>query len=57
MNLSEHYIKEVHSVKTIPQEWVEVEMTVNCYGIISKTTYYNTRENFEQDLKRGYYMG
>ena len=32
MNLLEHYIKEVHSVKTIPhqdwmeEEWVEVEI-------------------------------
>ena len=63
MNLLECYIKEVHSVKTIPhqdwmeEEWVEVEMTVNCYGNISKTTCYETRENFERDLKRGYYMG
>lgn len=63
MNLLEHYIKEVHSVKTIPhqdwmeEEWIEVEMTVNCYGNISKTTYYNTRENYERDLERGHYMG
>ena len=63
MNFLKHYIKEVHSVKTIPhqewmnEEWVEVEMTVNCYGNISKTTYYETRENFERDLKRDYYTG
>ena len=54
MNFLKHYIKEVHSVKTIPhqdwmeEEWVEVEMTVNCYGNISKTTYYETRENLSE---------
>ena len=39
------------------EEWAEVEMTVNCYGNISKTTYYNTRKNYERDLECGYYMG
>lgn len=63
MNLLEHYILEVFSVEAIPhqdwmeEEWVEVMMMVDCYGTREKKTYYNTRKNFERDLKRGYYMG
>lgn len=63
MNILEHYIIEVYRVKTIPHqewmtcEWVEAEMMVNCYGAKNKTTYIGTRDEFERDIKRGYYMG
>ena len=45
MNILEHYIIEVYSVKTIPHqewmtcEWVEAEMMVNCYGVKENKTY------------------
>lgn len=62
MNTLEHYILEVFSVDTIPhqdwmeEEWVEVMMMVDCYGTREKRKYINTREEFERDLKRGYFM-
>lgn len=62
MNMVEHYILEVFSVETIPHkdwmdcEWVRVSMMVNCYGVREKKEYVNTREGFERDMERGYYM-
>ena len=44
MNILEHYIIEVCSVKPIPHqewmtcEWVEAVMMVNCYGVKEKKT-------------------
>ena len=62
MNILEHYIIEVYSVKAIPhQEWmtfelVEAVMMVSCYCAKEKKTYIVTRDEFERDIKRGYYM-
>lgn len=62
MNLLKHYILQVFSVESIPhqdwmdREWVEVLMMVDCYGIREKRKYINTREEFERDMQRGYFM-
>lgn len=62
MNILKHYILEVFSVTNIPHqdwmdcEWVEVLMMVDCHGAREKKEYINTREEFERDLKRGYFM-
>lgn len=66
MNLLEQYIKEIHSEKPHEEEWtkefkgkqfVEVEVTTNCYG--SLTTEKRVFEVAEWAIikEQGYWMG
>lgn len=58
MNLLEHYIQEVHGVKeslTHP-EWIEVDVTADCWGDVRRITHITTKKQWEQDLKNGYFM-
>jgi NADPH-dependent 7-cyano-7-deazaguanine reductase QueF len=58
MNLLEHYIVEVHNIlesKTNP-EWIEVDVTTNCWGNISRHKHITTKKRWEYDLKQGYYI-
>ena len=64
MNLLEHYIIEIHSVKKCEEDWVEedweileVDLTHDCYGRIKRETYYWKKGMFEQIKKQGYFMG
>lgn len=67
MNLLEHYIKEIHSVTDITEEYakrgykpseplLEVDMTVNCYGVIERTKKQFWKSEFELAKAMGYYM-
>ncbi len=64
MNILENYIKEIHSVKPYTEDWtkdfpdrefVEVDITVNCYGCIErKRDVFSTKE-WEEIKEQGYY--
>lgn len=67
MNKLEHYIEEIHSVIKCEEEWtkeddfkdsefVEVDLTYDCYGSIERRTYYWSKEDFEKIKKQGYFM-
>ena len=58
MNLLEHYIKEVHGIKesSARPEWIEVDVTTDCWGDVRRTTHITTKKQWEQDLERGYFM-
>ena len=67
MNLLEHYIKEIHSVRDVTEEYVkyghkppepllEVDMTVNCYGVIERKKKQFLKSDFELAKAMGYYM-
>lgn len=68
MNLLEHYILDVIKVEKIddcvidiinkkPMSYYKVLYKVDCYGTIeNKEKLYNSKEEYEQDIKRGYYM-
>ena len=66
MNLLEHYIKEVIYVKPCEEEWVkefpdrvllEVKLTYNCYGRIKTKTHIWSKEEYEDIIKKGYFLG
>ena len=67
MNLLEHYIKEIHSVTDITEEYakrghkppeplLEVDMTVNCYGVKERKKRKFWKSEFEFTKTMGYYM-
>lgn len=69
MNLLEHYVKEIHSVADITEEFskhcgyipdeslLRVNLTEDCYGITKRTTKSFWQSDFETIKKQGYYMG
>lgn len=60
MNLLEHYIKEVIKETECKTErgtdYIEVEMIVDCYGIIEQTTHLFLPSEWEKAKKDGYYL-
>ena len=68
MNLLEHYIKEIHSVQYVsdmyekaighkPKEPLyEVDVTVDCYGVVERTRKFMSKSDFEQAKKQGYFL-
>ena len=68
MNLLEHYIKEIHSVQDVSDEYVrateselkeplyEVDVTVDCYGVVERTRKIMSKSEFEQAKKQGYFL-
>jgi hypothetical protein len=60
MNLLEHYIKEViKETKRKTQhgtDIVEVDMIIDCYGVIERTTHIFLPIEWEQAKAKGYYM-
>ena len=68
MNLLEHYIKEIHSVQDVsnkfekatggePKEQLyEVDITVNCYGVVERKRKFMSKSEFEQAKKQGYFL-
>lgn len=58
MNLLEHYIidvKEVNVLNTSPR-LIEVKVLCDCWGYKKVVSHYTTRENWERELKQGYFM-
>lgn len=68
MNLLEHYIKEVHSVEDVTNEFEEsngypskepmlkVKLCVDCYGIEKDVEEIFFLSQWEEAKKNGYYM-
>ena len=61
MNILEHYIEEIHSVKPYAAdwavgEWVEVDITSNCYGNTKRENRVLTIKQWETAKENGYYM-
>ena len=68
MNLLEHYIKEIHSVQDVSDKFekatgrkpkeplYEVDITVNCYGVIERMRKFMSKSEFEQAKKQGYFL-
>ena len=57
MNVVEHYIVEIHSEKDdVIEGFVEVDVTVNCYGSISRVKHSTSKRQWEIDKKNGYYL-
>ena len=65
MNSLEIYIKEIISeepyeadwTKELSKEFVEVEITTNCYGRIETKKHVFEKREWEDHKARGYYMG
>ena len=68
MNLLEHYIKEIHNVQDVSDKFVratgskpkeplyEVDVTVDCYGVVERTRKIMSKSEFEQAKKQGYFL-
>ena len=68
MNLLEHYIKEIHSVQDVSDKYekaighkpkeppYEVDVTVDCYGVVERTRKIMSKSEFEQAKKQGYFL-
>lgn len=68
MNLLEHKIIEIHSVKDVTSAFVEhcgyepdeplltVNLTYDCYGVRKTTDVTFWKSNFEAAKKNGYYL-
>lgn len=67
MNLLEHYIKEIHSIRDVTEEYakrghkppeplLEVDLTAVCYGIEERKKKQFWKSHFEMAKARGYYI-
>ena len=68
MNLLEHYIKEIHNVQDVSDKYVrateselkeplyEVDVTVDCYGVVERTRKIMSKSALEQAKKQGYFL-
>lgn len=68
MNLLEHHIVEVHSIKDVSTEFernigyppveplLEVDLTYDCYGRIVRTSQDFYKSDWEKSVERGYFM-
>ena len=68
MNLLEHYIKEIHSVQDVSDKYerairqkpkeplYEVNITVDCYGVVERMRKFMSKSEFEQAKKQGYFL-
>ena len=68
MNLLEHYIKEIHSVQNISDKYekvighkpkeplYEVDVTVDCYGVVERMKKIMSKSALEQAKKQGYFL-
>ena len=60
MNLVENYIKEIHEIKEVKQDWgsfISADLTIDCYGRIErvKTSFMNWEE-WESAKVKGFYL-
>ena len=68
MNLLEHYIKEIHSVQDVSDKFAratgckpkeplyEIDITVNCFGVVERMRKFISKSEFEQVKKQGYFL-
>ena len=69
MNVLERYIKEIHNVQDVSDKFekatglkpkeplYEVDITVNCYGVVERTRKFMSKSEFERAKKQGYFLG
>lgn len=65
MNMLEQYIVEVHGIEAYTEEWtkqfekefVEVDVTINCYGSKERKKRVFAVEDWETYKAQGYWMG
>lgn len=58
MNLLEHYIKEIHGIE-YPKKYpdlIVIDVTFDCYGNIKRDEYITTKDQWEKDVERGYFL-
>ena len=68
MNLLEHYIKEIHNVQGVADRYdkvirhkpkeplYEVDVTVDCYGVVERMKKIMSKSALEQAKKQGYFL-
>ena len=58
MNLLEHYIIEVIEITDLDvfDSFIEVKALCDCWGDKRVYTHVTTRENWERELKQGYFL-
>jgi hypothetical protein len=58
MNLLEHFIIEVHEIKEFDDypNIVEVDVTTDCYGAITRTKDCFSKEEWQKAVERGYFL-
>lgn len=58
MNLLEHYIVRIHEVKEFEKypDMIEVDVTCDCYGSKQRVKHITDREQWQKDIKNGYFM-
>lgn len=70
MNKIEHYIKKIHNVKDVTEEYskyagwknsskpiVKVDMTVDSYGVITRVSEVFSEYEWNKIKQQGYYLG
>lgn len=70
MNLLEHYIKEIHSIIDITDEFksrfpqhivndrlLNVDLTFDCYGVVERKVCRFWESEFNDIKKKGYWLG
>ena len=68
MNLLEHYIKEIHNVEDVSDNYekairhkpkeplYEVDVTFDCYGVVERMKKIMSKSDLEQAKKQGYFL-
>ena len=68
MNLLEHYIKEIHNVEDVSDNYekairhkpkeplYEVDVTFDCYGVVERKRIIMSKSELEQAKKQGYFL-
>ena len=68
MNLLEHYINKIHSVQDISDKYekairqkpkeplYEVDITVDCYGVVERKREIMSKSDFKKAKKQGYFL-
>jgi hypothetical protein len=58
VNILEHYIEKVHGIKECEEcsDMIEVDVTCNCWGSIQRTKHFTSKEQWQIDLEKGYFM-
>ncbi|AGB62680.1 hypothetical protein [Bacillus phage phiAGATE] len=66
MNVLEYHIVEIHSVNPYRAEWtkevpgkkfVTADITTNCYGSIKRESRVFTQTEWDEVVRKGYYLG
>ena len=58
MNLVEYYIIEIHDEQVCPfnRDFVDVDLTYDCYGTVRRTTKSFRKEVWEKAKEMGYFL-